>query len=195
MIYAELKPLASKPFFTVRDLVQTVGVKPASARVLCSRYVKKGIFVRLKNDFYVLDQAWEAMGREDFFLLANFLQVPSYASLLTALSWQGISSQVPRGTVENIGLRRSVRFEARGSTFRYYRVQKALYFGFAAEKNFFIATPEKAFADTVYLCSLGRYAADFSALNMQKLDQGRLKRILKAFPQKTCRAVERLCKT
>ena len=194
MTYAELKPLAKKLFFTVRDLAQMLGVKRACARVQCSRYVKKGIFVRLKNDFYVLDQAWEAMGREDTFRLANFLQVPSYVSLLTALSWQGVSTQVPRAGVESIGLRRSVRFEARGTDFRYYRVQKALYFGFAAEKDFFIATPEKAFADTVYLCSLGRYAADFAAMDAQKLDRGRLERILKAFPEKTQRTAERLCK-
>lgn len=194
MMYAELKPLALKLFFTVRDLAQTVGVKPASARVLCSRYVRKGIFVRLKNDFYVLDQAWEAMGREDRFRLANFLQVPSYVSLLTALSWQGVSSQVPRGCVESIGLRRSVRFEAREFVFRYYRIQKSRYFDFVSQKGFFIATPEKAFVDTVYLCSLGRYAADFTAMETQKLDRGRLKHVLKAFPERTRRTAERLCK-
>jgi len=113
---------------------------------------------------------------------------------LTALSWHGVSSQVPRGCVESIGLRRSVRFEAREFIFRYYRIQKSRYFDFVSQKGFFIATPEKAFADTVYLCSLGRYRADFAAMDLQKLDRDGLRLVLKAFPERAQRTAKTLCK-
>lgn len=194
MKYADLKPLARKIYFTIADLAALLQVKPASARVLATRYIKKGLFVRIKNDFYVLDQAWERLEREDYFRLANFLQVPSYVSLLSALSWHEVTTQVPQARVESVLLRRSGEFEARGVSFRFYIIQKPRYFDFVRKNGFFIATREKAFVDTVYLCSLGRYKADFAAMDCGKLDKGRLLRIMKPFPPRVREAVKKLCK-
>jgi len=73
--------------------------------VLCSRYVGRGLFVRVKKDFYVLEENWRRLSEKDLFRLANHLQVPSYVSLGSALSFYGVSTQVRRNRVESVALR------------------------------------------------------------------------------------------
>jgi predicted transcriptional regulator of viral defense system len=82
-----LNYLSNKLFFSVDDVVHAAGIKNESAQVLCSRYVKNGIFLRLKKDFYVLARNWPHYNREDYFKIANYMQVPSYVSCVTALSF------------------------------------------------------------------------------------------------------------
>jgi predicted transcriptional regulator of viral defense system len=194
MDYTVFRRLEDRLCFSVEDIVSLTGIKPDSARVLCSRYRKKGIFIRLKKNLYVLEEKWRHLEREDFLRIANFLQVPSYVSFLTALSVRGITTQVPRGFFESASLKRSVKFEAKDTVFAFYKLKKGLYFDFVKEKGYFIATKEKAFLDAVYLSSLGRYALDFTALDTDRLDKTRLKKLIKAYPQKTKIIARRICR-
>lgn len=81
-------------YFKTDDLADILGLKKESSKATCSRYVKRGIIMRLKKDFYILREKWDNLGREEFFKLANFLQVPSYISFMTALSFYEITTQV-----------------------------------------------------------------------------------------------------
>ena len=54
----DLKPLRERLFFTLDDMVTLLAVDRRSAQVLCSRYIKSGRFIRLKRDFYVLEENW-----------------------------------------------------------------------------------------------------------------------------------------
>jgi predicted transcriptional regulator of viral defense system len=184
-----------KIFFTVEDLAKFSGIKRQSAWVLCSRYVGNGRFVRLKNNFYVLAENWRSLTIEKFFELTNFLQVPSYISFLTALSYYGTTTQVVRNYFESAALKRSASFEAEAVRFRYFKMKKAYYFGFEKKENFFIATMEKALLDAVYLHSFGKYRLDFNAINGARLDKNELKRMTRRYPEKTRRIMEKLCKT
>lgn len=193
MDYARLKQLQKKLYFTVRDLADTLGIKIESARVLASRYTKDGIFIRLKNNFYVLEQKWAGLAQEDFFMLSNYLQVPSYISLTSALWFYEITTQVPRNFFESISLKRSQKFNIKGASFLYYKVKKEFYGDFIRRGNFFIAAREKAFIDAVYLYSFGKYKLDFSSLDTAKLDKRRLKQIIKKYPDKTKQIVRKIC--
>lgn len=194
MEYQDLRKLKERLYFGIMDLADLLKIKPESARVLCSRYVKKGIFIRLKNNFYILEQKWDSLSREDFLRLANFLQIPSYISFMTALWIYEITTQVPRNFFESASLKRSRRFEARGIVFNYYKLKKECYFDFTKWGNIFIATKEKAFIDSVYLYSFGKYKLDFSSLDLDKLDKKRIKKLISKFPEKTKSALERICK-
>lgn len=191
--YQEVQKLKNKLFFTVSDVAGLLAIKPESAWVLCSRYVKNGIFIRLKNNFYILAQNWETLGQEDFFKLANYLQVPSYISFMTALTFYGISTQVQRGFFESASLRRSAQWEAGEATFNFCKLKKRLYFDFNKQGDYFIATREKAFVDAAYLYSFGKYTFDIDSLDLKKLDKKRLKVIAQPFPDKTKKMVRRLC--
>lgn len=194
MGYLQLAKLRQKLYFGLEDVAAAMQITPLSARVACSRYVKKGIFIRLKNNFYLLSEKWEGLSLQDFLLLSNFLQVPSYISFASALFFYEITTQVQRGFFESACLKRSTTFEARGKAFYYYKLQKQHYFGFIKKDNLFIATAEKAFADALYLYSFGRYKMDFSSLDLKKLNQKRMRQILRAFPERTRKIADKLCK-
>ena len=103
-----------KPFFTQHDVAHAIGTKLASAEVLCSRYVKKGLLMRLKRGFYARTETLSHLNQIDLFRIANILQVPSYISLMSALSYYGITNQAQEGFFESISVKRTKTFEVGG---------------------------------------------------------------------------------
>lgn len=194
MNYSILQKLQNRLCFTVDELAAAARIRPESARVLASRYAQKGIFIRLKNNLYVLGQKWQNLAQGDFLAIANRLQVPSYVSFMTALMFYEVTSQVQRGFVESASLKRSISFDARDTSFNFYKLKKAYYFGFSRQDNIFIASKEKAFVDMVYLYGLGKYRFDASSLDLKKLDKNLIKDILKTFPAKTGEIARKLCR-
>jgi len=192
--YDRLRQLGEKFYFTVDDVADILNLKQPSARVLCNRYAKRGIFIRLKNNFYLLEQNWKNLSQEDLLRIANLLQVPSYISFTTALSYYEITTQIQRGFIESVCARRSVHFSVKGAKFTFYKLKKEYYFDFIKKGEIFIATKEKAFIDACYLYSFGRYALDFSALNLDKLDKSKIKKLIVKFPVKTQLVVKNICK-
>jgi len=180
----ELRSLR-EPYFGYEELAKVLDIGAASARVAASRYVKQGLLVRIKRNMYVLREAWDAAGREEKFVLANLGQTPSYISLMTALDYYEITTQVQRGLIESLSVKRTKEIRLDGSVFKYTKVGAGLYFGFKREKGFFIAAPEKALLDAFYLVSYGRYALDISALDHEKFDRAALERLSRKFPLKT----------
>lgn len=194
MRYIELKKLKERLYFTVEDVQDVLGTATGSARNLCSRYSQKGIFVRLKKNLYVLDEKWGNYTREDFYRISNVLQVPSYISFMSALSFYEVTTQVQRDFFENASLKRSARFDIKGTAFNFYKLQKKYYFDFIRDKDIFISTKEKAFIDSIYLFSFGKYKIDLSSLDLDKLDKQRVAKIMKLYPLKTKNIVSRLCR-
>ncbi|MFH1227469.1 MAG: hypothetical protein V1701_06155 [Planctomycetota bacterium] len=192
MNYTKLLSLQSKAYFTPDQLQRVLGIKPASIRVLCSRYVKNGIFTRLKNNIYALSQKWADASPQEILKAANFLQVPSYISFMTALGIYDMTTQVQRNFTESAALKRSVKYDIKGVAFNYYKLQKRLYFGFVKKDGIFIATPEKALADTLYLYSIGKYRPDLDSLSLGRLNIKELKRIAGRFPLRTQSAINKL---
>ena len=65
-----------KPFFTQYDVAHALGTKLASAQVLCSRYVKRGLLIRLKRGLYVRTETLGHMGQTDLRPMALIYQTP-----------------------------------------------------------------------------------------------------------------------
>ncbi|MFQ5455188.1 MAG: hypothetical protein ACE5EA_03155 [Nitrospirota bacterium] len=192
--YSKIKRLREVPTFTVNDLADIFGIRQESASVLCSRYVKEGIFIRLKRNFYILDERWEHSSKEDILRISNFLQVPSYISFMTALSLYEVTTQVQRGIFESACIRHSISYNIRLKRFNYYKLDKRYYSHFIKDRDIFIASKEKAFIDSIYLYSLGRYSIDINSLNIDKLERDKIEEIVKIFPPKTQRIIKRLCR-
>jgi len=192
MSYSQLLKI-EKPFFSLDDVAYTLGIQPASAAVLCSRHVKKGLLVRLKRGLYARTEQLRNFGQQDLFRLANFLQVPSYISLTTALSYHGLTTQVQRGFFESISLKRTRKFEVAQLTFHYSKISLDLYQGFERVEGVFIALPEKALLDSLYLASLGRYSLDASALDLTKVKGEVLENLSLLFPPRVKKHMEMCC--
>ncbi len=188
-----LQELSKKLYFTLDDVAQHFNLQPASARVLCSRYARQGVLVRVKKNIYTTIWCWESLTRLDLFKIANVLQVPSYISLMTALSYYEVTTQAQNNFQESVCLKRSISYSVREAVFNYVKLQPQYYGEFVKKDGLFIATKEKAFLDAAYLFSFGKYRFDLDSLDMRKLDLKNLKRLLKNYPQKTQDTVKRLC--
>jgi len=181
MRYIDLLKI-KKTVFTPQDVSKALGITAASALVTCSRYFKKGLLIRLKKNYYSVRDKWEALSEEELFRAANILQVRSYISLTTALAYYNITTQVQRDFYESICLKRTKEVVQGGKTFTFTKISKKLYNGFLRKEGFFLATPEKALADAVYLAAIGRYSIDMEAIDMTKLDKKKLAKITAQFP-------------
>ncbi|MFZ0451943.1 MAG: type IV toxin-antitoxin system AbiEi family antitoxin domain-containing protein [Desulfatiglandaceae bacterium] len=184
--------LIAKPFFSRDEVAHILGVQLDSASVLLHRYMKKGLVTRLKRGLYARTEVLERLEFPDLFRISNILQVPSYVSLYTALSFFGITTQMQRNYVEAISLKRTRYFRAGRFTFRFARIRHSLYGGFLREEGMFIASPEKAFLDVCYLASLGRYRPDIPSLDLGKLDRKKIDELADPYPSATSKYLRRI---
>ncbi|MFC1480036.1 hypothetical protein ACFL5Y_01155 [Candidatus Omnitrophota bacterium] len=184
MKYAELKKI-KKLYFGYEEISKVLGITLQSSKVTANRYVKQGFLVRIKRNLYVLKERWEALGKEEMFALSNLAQVPSYISLMTAMEYYEVTTQMQRNFIESVAIKRTKEIEIEKTVFNYSKINKKLYFGFSKEKGFFIASPEKAFLDALYLMSLKRYSFDLTSIDFGKLDISEMKTMAKRFPKKT----------
>ncbi len=179
-----------KLYFGYEELARVLGISMASARVVASRYVKMDLLLRIKRNLYVLREVWDRATKEEKFMLANLGETPSYISLMTALEYYDATTQVQRGFFESVGLQRTKTISVGGSVFRYSKISANLYFGFEKINGYFIASPEKALVDAVYLTSYGRYAFDLTSVDMEKLDASVIEKIARRFPGRTMSRLE-----
>lgn len=190
-----LQQLSEKPFFAVADVARILGIQKESARVYCSRQVKAGLFIRMKKDFYISANKWLNNDERDFLVLANFIQVPSYISLMTALSFHGITTQVQRDWHESVSVKRSITYVAEGHEFHYHKLKKELYCGFEKVEGVFMARPEKALVDACHLASHGWYPRlDRESLNSDHLNPATVMEMASLFPERTQKMVRDLCR-
>ena len=190
MRFFELSKI-NKLYFDYEEISRALEITLQSAMVSASRYVKQGLLIKIKRNIYVLNEKWKALEREDKFTLANLIQVPSYISLMSALDYYEITTQIQRDFIESVAVKRTKEREVKNILFNYTKISKSLYFGFKKEKDFFIATPEKAFLDALYLMSLGRYSFDIDSLDFSKLNGNEISKLRKRFPAKTRKLLDK----
>ena len=190
MNYTKLKDI-KKVYFGYDEISKTLGIRAESAKVSANRYVRQGILLRVKRNIYILRDRWDGMMREERFAIANITQVPSYVSLMTALDYYEITTQAQRDFIESVAVKRTKVVNISDTVLNFTKVGKGLYFGFVKEKDFFIATPEKAFLDAMYLMSLKRYSFDLSSIERDKLDMAKIKAIAGKFPKRTKEALKK----
>jgi predicted transcriptional regulator of viral defense system len=183
-------------FFSTKDVQSITGAKPESARVLCTRYTKDGIFIRIQRDLYCFQKVFDRLSRADHFHLSGRIQKNTTISFSTALSYYGILPSLPHVT-EAVSFTRSLQKKGGEHRWDYHKLPKKL--GFELPKKmgtqgleFSLASPEKALLDTLYLYSLGRYYVDLKKLNLERIDFERLVAQAEPFPDRTKKLLENL---
>jgi len=160
----------NKRIYNFSDLKKLLNIEDDdSLYVKISRLVERGLLKRIKKGVYYLE------GREpDSFEIANVLYEPSYLSLETALNYYGILVQTPY-IIFSITTKRAKRVIFNNIEYHYLQINRKYFKGYTKEKNFLIATPEKALVDTLYFMALGKTKVDIDELNLETIDKNILK--------------------
>ena len=183
-----------KLILSIEDIAEILSISKESSKVTANRYVKQKLLIRIKKNLYITPIKFDNLKENEFFQLANYMQVPSYISFASALSYYNIYTQQLRGVIESAALKRSKIFNVNEIEFRFILVKTIFYTGFVTENNFFIATPEKALADTVYLSSLGKYNLDFNAVDFGNISKSKVTKYIKLTNSRTKTFWDNLCK-
>jgi len=152
------------PFLTLSSLQAISNLTRESARTTASRLVKKGVLLRITRNLYVL-----AGRKYSLFSLANALHQPSVISLETALNYWGLIVQVPQ-IIFSVALG-SFQSNIDNTEFVYRRIDPSLFhFGQKKVEDFYVAEPEKAFLDSLYMKSKGLVELLPEDVDLGKLD-------------------------
>ncbi|MCH8121381.1 MAG: type IV toxin-antitoxin system AbiEi family antitoxin domain-containing protein [Planctomycetes bacterium] len=167
-----LEKVSVLPVFTVRFLA--AGENLAQIRLQINRWVKDGRIIRLHKGFYTLAEPYRKVISEPF-CIANSLKQASYVSLHSALSWYAMIPEfVP--AVTSITTGRPQTIETPLGRFEFRHVSKKYFWGYQqVELKFgqtaFIAYPEKALLDLIYLTPGGDEIEFIEELRLQNFEQ------------------------
>lgn len=165
-----------KPYFTVADLEKILGFKRDVLYVTLNRLVKNKVLIRLKRGVYTHE--FQSLELEK---TANELYYPSYLSFESALSRYGIISQIPYVlTFATTKPSKKQRFVDREVEYR--QLKGELFFGYTLIDGIYVAEPEKAMLDQIYLMSKGKVTSDINEWSLVGLDKKRLLEYAKPFP-------------
>lgn len=162
---------SKRAVYSVAQLSNLIGKPKQIAKVYMSRLVKKGLAKRIiRGKITFID---------DPYVIAAQLIEPSYISLTTALLFHGMIKQISRD-VECVGPKNSRRYKKEG--INYHKIPPVLFFGYEKYKKsgsyIFVADPEKAIIDGIYLNLLPKNVANDC---LAKIDKEKLKRFVSRF--------------
>ncbi|MBI5699922.1 hypothetical protein HZC35_06465 [Candidatus Saganbacteria bacterium] len=158
MNFREFKEKVKKLPFFGSDVAEIFSLSPKTMRNQLSRWKKQGLLLELKRGLYTLGKSEMQTPLSKEVAAASIYQ-PSYISLESALSsYKMIPEKVTR--VTSVSTRKTRTFTNQEGGFVYRHIKTPLYFGFMAKKDesgypYFIAEPEKALLDYLYL-NLGK---------------------------------------
>ena len=166
-----------KTYFTIWELEKIYSNKKSSLKNLLSRWSKDEIIFPLGSGYYCFN-----LEKLDYLNHACNLVKPSYVSFEYALNYHGLTEQISQ--VITLATIKRHKFVYSGSyVYEYTKIKKEFFFGYEKIDRYYIALPEKALLDTVYLLSRNKRLVDLSSINTRKIDKERLYKFARKFPK------------
>jgi predicted transcriptional regulator of viral defense system len=145
---------------------------PQQAQRQLTDWARTGKLLQLRRGLYAFPPPY-ADERPMSYVVANRLVQPSYVSLQASLSYYGM---IPEHvvTITNVTTRRPQKLSNAFGRFYYRHLKTDFFFGFhywqvTSTQYAFIATPEKALLDLIYLTPNGDDEAYIRELRLQNL--------------------------
>ncbi|PKL42461.1 MAG: hypothetical protein CVV39_08905 [Planctomycetes bacterium HGW-Planctomycetes-1] len=167
-----LKKTSQLPCFTTRFL--SAGQNLAQVRLQLNRWVRSGKLIRLNKGIYILAEPYRKI-KPNLFSIANNIESPSYVSCQSALSFYGLIPEfVPVVTSVTSGRPRTI--ETPLGRFEYRYIKKDFFCGYQEielpeKQKAFIARPEKALLDLIYLTAQGDKKEFIDELRLQNFNR------------------------
>ncbi len=173
------KQLTDLPLFE-SSLLYAGADNPQKVQRQLADWVRAGKVIQLRRGLYTL-AAPHRSNPPHSYLIANQLVQGSYVSLHMALSHYDL---IPEhvAVVTSVTTGRPGEWQNPYGRFSYQHIQPAFFFGFhyrqvTATQWAYMATPEKALLDLIYLTPKAESAGYIQALRLQNLDQLDLERL------------------
>lgn len=168
-----LEIVGEEPVFDT-GLLLAGEVDPADVRRQLSRWTKAGKLYQLRRGLYALAPPFQKIKPHPF-LIANRMVPGSYVSLQSALAHYAlIPEHVPVTT--SVTTTRPAQWDTPLGCFEYHHIKESLFHGYlltdlGGRQRAFVASPEKALLDLIYL-QAGADSPDYlRELRLQHLDR------------------------
>lgn len=139
--------------FTLLDIIKIFQTRNKNTLYHLLRRLKhEEIIEQLTRGKYLFSHAVREVNDYE---IGNFLVVPSYISLESALSFYGILEQFPYG-ITSVTPQKTRKFTVRNKTYRYAQITGQYYKDYIRLENFLIASKEKALFDYLYYSFKGQ---------------------------------------
>lgn len=173
-----------KDFFTVADMEKLTGLERGSLYVFLSRLSERGVLRRAARGLYLLPGAFPRVER-----MATQLYFPCYLSFESVLSRTGVLGLVPY-TLTFATTRKTKRLLVLDQVVEYRKLRESLFFGFEPADGYYVARPEKALLDSLYLASCGKGSLPGEGLDLYVLDRDLLREYAERFPPAVSRKLD-----
>jgi hypothetical protein len=174
MRFGELIEIVGEEPLFETDLLLAGDVDPANVQRQLSRWTRAGRVYQLRRGLYVLAPPFQKVKPHPF-LIANRMMQPSYVSLQSALAYHRlIPEYVPVTT--SVTTMRTDRWKTPLGSYAFRHLKSDLFRDYrlvdvTPEQQAFVASPEKALLDLIYL-EPGADSPDYLwELRLQDLDQ------------------------
>ena len=170
--------LSKRAVVSIGELATSLNHDRRKIRKILHYLYKKGIVRRVLKGYYTV--------RIDPFVVATNIYTPSYLTGISSLVAHGVSEQIPNYHIIVVPPKVKPKTLAiGGETFRLLTIPKKFFFGYYCRESpydegfyYFIAKPEKAILDMVYL----RIPINPLTLHIDRLDLTTLFSYLRKYP-------------
>jgi len=153
---------------------------PRPFKVQISRWQRAGKLIQLKRGVYLLGAAYRKVKPYEPYI-AFILKKPSYISLEKALEYYGLIPEAVK-VYTSVTTKRQGRFTSKFGIFNYKHIQNSLFWGYNSitmnGQTGFIASPEKALLDLIYLRGVKISPAYLKELRLQNVEKINLDELL-----------------
>ncbi len=175
----------NKPYLSPADLEKLLGQGRPALYVTLNRLVRYGVLVRLRQGVYQV-----ALQTADPARIANQLVYPSYLSFEAALARCGILSQFPYA-LTFATTQRTQRICLGDTLVEFRQIKEDLFFGYTLQTGLYVAEPEKALLDQLYMIARGVSDLKPDNLDLSPLNVERLFAYASHFPASVQTAIRR----
>jgi predicted transcriptional regulator of viral defense system len=168
-----LQIVGDAPLFET-GLLLAGDVDPANVRRQLSRWTAAGKLLQLRRSLYMLAPPYQKTAPHPF-LVANYLVKPSYVSLQAALAHAGLIPEYA-AEVTSVTTGRPAQVETPLDRYTFRHIKAGRFYGYrrldvGGGQRAFVARPEKALLDQVYLQPGGESLAYLRGLRLQNLER------------------------
>ena len=158
-----------KDVFSLKDL-HKLFPEETQLNISVKRMLDAGVLTKITRSIYALNRE-----NVDIEKVATQLYYPSYISFESALAKYGVINQGLYG-LTLATTRHSKKIALAGVDCVYSQLKDAIFFGFDLVNGTYLAQPEKALLDQIYLMTFGKRAGNDSEWNFDALDREKIKK-------------------